>query len=80
MSRNKLAIPFESEGSFRPPDMENLLKPSEVAQILRVSVAWVYDHAERKQPLLPCVRLGKAVRFRREDLQKFIEEMIRRAA
>jgi excisionase family DNA binding protein len=60
--------------------MENLLKPEEVARILRVSTAWVYDHAERKKPVLPSVRLGKAVRFKPEDIQKFIDEMTRRVA
>jgi excisionase family DNA binding protein len=60
--------------------MEKLLTAEEVARILSVSAAWVYDHADRKRPLIPSVRLGKAVRFRPEDLQKFIEEMTRRIA
>jgi excisionase family DNA binding protein len=60
--------------------MEKLLTAEEVAQILNVSRAWVYDHAYRKQPAIPCVRLGKAVRFRPEDVRTFIEAMIRRVA
>ena len=60
--------------------MDNLLTADEVAKILNVSMAWVYDHADRKRPLIPSVRLGKAVRFRPEDVQKFIEEMTRRVA
>lgn len=60
--------------------METLLTPEEVARILRVSTAWVYDHAQRKKPMLPSVRLGKVVRFRLEDLQKFIDQMTRRKA
>jgi excisionase family DNA binding protein len=60
--------------------MEKLLTAEEVAQILNMSTAWVYDHADRKQPKVPCVRLGKAVRFRPEDVQTFIEAMIRRVA
>jgi excisionase family DNA binding protein len=60
--------------------MEKLLTVEDVAQILSVSTAWVYDHADRKRPRIPCVRLGKAVRFRPEDVQKFIDEMTRRVA
>jgi len=60
--------------------MEKLLTAEEVSTILSVSTAWVYDHADRKRPLIPSVRLGKAVRFRPEDIQKFIEEMTRRVA
>ncbi len=60
--------------------MDTLLTAEEVARILNVSTAWVYDHADRKRPLIPSVRLGKAVRFRPEDVQKFIEEMTRRVA
>ena len=61
-----------------PRAMERLLTPREVAQILNVSAAWVYDHADRKRPAIPSVRLGKAVRFRPEDVRMFIEEMTRR--
>lgn len=60
--------------------MEKLLTPREVAQILNVSAAWVYDHADRKRPVIPSVRLGKAVRFRPEDVRTFIEEMTRKVA
>lgn len=60
--------------------MEKLLTAEEVAKILNVSTAWVYDHAERKRPLVPSVRLGKAVRFRPEDIEHFIHEMTRREA
>jgi excisionase family DNA binding protein len=56
--------------------VERLLTAEEVARVLHVSVAWVYDHADRKRPSIPSVRLGKAVRFRARDLEKFIEAMI----
>ena len=60
--------------------MEKLLTAEEVAEILNVSTAWVYDHADRKRPLIPSVRLGKAVRFQPQAVEKFIEEMTRRVA
>ena len=58
--------------------MERLLTAEEVANILNVSTAWVYDHADRKRPPIPSVRLGKAVRFRPEDVEQFIREMTKR--
>jgi excisionase family DNA binding protein len=60
--------------------MERLLNVEEVAEILNVSTAWVYDHADRKRPRIPCVRLGKAVRFRPEDVLAFIDHVTRRVA
>jgi excisionase family DNA binding protein len=60
---------------MQPP--ERLLTPKEVAEILSVSVAWVLDHASRRRPLLPSVKLGKAVRFRREQVEEFIKECAR---
>ena len=53
---------------------ERLLTPKEVAEILSVSVAWVLDHSSRRRPYLPAIRLGKAVRFRRSDVEEFIQE------
>jgi excisionase family DNA binding protein len=53
---------------------EHLLTISDVADWLGVSKGWVYDHTTRKQPRLPCIRLGELTRFRREDVEKFIEE------
>ncbi len=56
---------------------EYLMTPKEVGAWLGVSVAWVLDHASRRSPRLPSVKLGKAVRFRREDVEKFIIECAR---
>jgi excisionase family DNA binding protein len=56
---------------------ERLLTPKDVAEILAVSVPWVLDHASRRRPLLPSVKLGKAVRFRREAVEDFIRECAR---
>jgi excisionase family DNA binding protein len=52
--------------------LDRLLTPKEVAETLGVSVAWVLDHSSRRRPLLPSVKLGKAVRFRREEVEEFI--------
>ena len=52
-----------------------LLSLDEVAKILGVSRAWVRDHATRRDPRIPAVRLGEKralLRFRREDVDSFI--------
>lgn len=56
---------------------ERLLTPKEVADWLGVTAAWVLDHATRRRPRLTSVKLGKVVRFRREDVEEFISECIR---
>lgn len=56
---------------------ESLLTPKQVADWLGMSVAWVLDHASRRRPRLTFVKLGKAVRFRQEDVEQFIAECIR---
>ena len=57
---------------------ERLLTPKEVADLLSVSVPWVLDHAiGRRRPQLPSVKLGKAVRFRREEVEEFIADCAR---
>jgi len=56
---------------------EYLMTPKEVAQWLGMSQAWVLDHASRRAPILPSVKLGKSVRFRRVDVEQFISECAR---
>lgn len=53
------------------------MTPKEVAAWLGVSAAWVLDHASRRSPRLPSVKLGKSVRFRRVDVEQFITECMR---
>lgn len=57
-------------------ERETLLKTADVAQLLSVSPltirAWVF------QGLLPCVRLGRAVRYRREDIEKIQRKGLKR--
>jgi predicted DNA-binding transcriptional regulator AlpA len=51
---------------------KQLLDVKQLAEWLAVSPAWVRDHAMRKQPRLPVVRLGKLLRFRAEDIEEFV--------
>ena len=58
--------------------LQKLLTPKEVAEWLDVSVDWVHNHATRKAPRLPVVRIGKLLRFRNEDVEEFIRGQSRR--
>jgi excisionase family DNA binding protein len=58
--------------------LEPLLSVEDVAKLLGVSRAWVLSHAAgNRRPELPSVKLGKAVRFRAAQVEKFIEENTR---
>jgi excisionase family DNA binding protein len=53
---------------------DDLLTPTELAQLLRVSRSWVYEGA--KNGRIPCVRLGGPdglVRFTRGDIAAWLE-------
>jgi predicted DNA-binding transcriptional regulator AlpA len=55
--------------------MERLLGVKDVAEIRDVSEGWVRDHATRKRPRLPVVKVGKYLRFRKTDIERWIQEM-----
>jgi excisionase family DNA binding protein len=58
-----------------------LLTATEVAHWLRVSRGWVFDHASgRRKPVLPSIKMGKAIRFRQEAVTAWIEALSNRAA
>jgi predicted DNA-binding transcriptional regulator AlpA len=60
--------------------MTRLLTAREVAATLGMSTAWVLSHAKgTRRPLIPSIRLGRAVRFRSEDVTKFIEQQLANA-
>ena len=54
---------FVSAGHF-------MLTAEEVAQILRVPRSWIYSHLDQ----LPTVRLGRYVRFRRSEIELFLDQ------
>lgn len=51
---------------------EPLLTPREAAALLAVRVSWVYDAVRAGR--VPCVRVGRHVRFLRSDLERWIVE------
>ena len=56
--------------------MKPMLTAHDVAERLRVSDAWVFDHASgRRRPVIPCVRIGKTVRFREDELEEWLSSL-----
>jgi hypothetical protein len=62
---------------------ERLLTVGDVAELLCVSAAWVRDHSTRRNPRLPVIRMGSLLRYRRRDIEQFVDrlrqEALRRA-
>jgi hypothetical protein len=57
-----------------PPRLWTL---DEVAEFLQMSPGWVRDHATRREPRIPSIRLGghrAVLRFRPQDVQQFVNE------
>ena len=58
----------ESDPVFQDFTDGALLTVEEVAHVLRVPRSWVYSHLE----MLPTIRLGRYVRFRRSEIDDFL--------
>jgi excisionase family DNA binding protein len=53
---------------------EELLTAQDAARFLNVSVSWVYERTRSSAAdRLPVVKLGKYVRFSRDDLRAYVE-------
>ena len=56
--------------------MKDLLTPKEVADLLRVPLSWVYSHVGE----LPHLKFGRLLRFRSEEVEKWMENQHRNGA
>ena len=54
---------------------ERLLKVSEVAELLQLRTDRVYALARAGE--IPCIRFGRTLRFRRESVDRWLEEQER---
>jgi|SRR5882724_5580653 len=66
----------ETGGTSRTSVDERLLTPREVAARLGVSQRWVRDHAKRRMPRIPAVKLGSLLRFRWSDVAEFLSRHV----
>ena len=55
--------------SIRPLDGP-LLRPDQAAELLNVKTSWIYEAVRTGQ--LPCIRLGRHIRFTRTMLEEWI--------
>jgi excisionase family DNA binding protein len=51
---------------------EPLLTPADAAVLLSVRTSWVYEAVRAQR--LPCVRVGRHLRFLRSDLEGWVRE------
>ena len=54
---------------------ERLLNARQVADKLGVSERWVRDHTTRRNPRIRAIKMGMLVRYRRADVDVFMQEM-----
>lgn len=59
--------------SMSPPSPDRLLTASEVAALLQVTKAWVYEQTRRHR--MPHIRLGRYVRYRRSAVEEWIAHL-----
>ena len=65
-------------GPAEKPGLQRLWTAQEIADLLGVSRAWVWAHANGNgRPLLPSVKLGKVTRFNPGAVKRFLEECAR---
>lgn len=55
-----------------PRLQEPLLRPAEAARLLSVKASWVYEAVRARR--LPCVRLGRHIRFTQRMLEEWLAE------
>jgi hypothetical protein len=58
-------------GLSRAP-LESLLTPREAAKLLKVSESWLWQNTAPRGAGVPCLKLGRSVRYAPADLAAFI--------
>lgn len=63
----------ESHNPDRPLRLDSpLLKPEQAAELLAVRTSWIYEAVRTNR--LPCLRIGRHIRFTREMLEEWLRE------
>lgn len=64
-----------AETAEQTPSIEPLLTAEAVAELLKVSRDWVWDHSSRRLPYLPVIRMSDgALRYRASQIEEFLSE------
>jgi excisionase family DNA binding protein len=65
------ALPLNT--AFAPARLSvPLLRPDEAAELLSVRPSWIYEAVRTNR--LPCLRIGRHIRFTREMLEEWLAE------
>jgi len=60
---------------FQAQQADQLLTAEDVAERLKVSKDWVWDHFSRRLPNLPVIRMSDGVlRYRASQIEEFLNE------
>ncbi len=51
---------------------EPLLRPQDAADLLSVRLSWVYEAV--RDGRLPCIHVGRHIRFLRTDLERWVDD------
>lgn len=51
---------------------QQLLTPSQAAELLAVRTSWIYEAVRTHR--LPCLRIGRHIRFTRTMLERWLED------
>lgn len=66
------AVETANTGSNLTPD--NILTPDQLAALLKVSRKWVFEKTRKRCPQpIPCLRIGRFLRFRLRDIEAWLE-------
>jgi predicted DNA-binding transcriptional regulator AlpA len=61
--------------TFQAQQADQLLTAEDVAERLKVSKDWVWDHSSRRLPNLPVIRMsGGVLRYRASQIEEFLHE------
>jgi predicted DNA-binding transcriptional regulator AlpA len=73
--RGRQSHTLHSTANIAVPEPDPLLTAEDVAQRLRVTRDWVWDHSSRKAPFLPVIRMGDGtLRYRASRIEEFINQ------
>lgn len=76
LGRNGEPLAPKGSANLGLRDADVLLTVKEVAEILRVPVSWVYERTRRRGfEMLPYLKVGKYLRFRLSEVQKYLEKL-----
>ena len=74
----RIAQPAPQTPSVHPAlafSHDRLMNAREVAARLGVSERWVRDHTSRRNPKIRAVKLGSLIRYKRADVEIFMENL-----